>query len=129
MPVTDTLKTAAELKLAGFPENQATLLAEKFEETAKAVSEDLKSFIRAEFERNRVGLDHKLGEFDHKLGELRSDVNHKIDELRAEFNHKFDELRVELHSSLRDQTFKVMAILIAALSLAVAIIKLFPNAH
>jgi hypothetical protein len=93
MPITNTLKTAAELRLAGFPENQATVLAEKFEETAAAVSEDLKTFIS--------------GELDRKLNEIR----------------------VELHSSLRDQTFKLMAILIAAISLAVAIIKMFPNAH
>lgn len=33
MPITNTLKTAAELRLAGFPEQQATVLAEKFEET------------------------------------------------------------------------------------------------
>jgi len=93
MPITNTLKTAAELKLAGFPENQANVLAEKFEETATAVSEDLKSFISRELDR------------------------------------KLNELRVEFHSSMRDQTFKMMAVLIAALSLAVAIIKLFPNAH
>jgi hypothetical protein len=93
MPITNTLKTAAELRLAGFPENQATVLAEKFEETAAAVSEDLKTFIS--------------GELDRKLNEIR----------------------VEQHSSLRDQTFKLMAILIAAISLAVAIIKMFPNAH
>ena len=100
MPVTDTLKTAADLKLAGFPDNQAKVLAEKFEETATAVSEDLKSFISRE-----------------------------LKELRLEMDRKLSDIRVELHSSMRDQTFKLMAILIAALSLAVAIIKLFPNAH
>ena len=115
MPITDALKTAAELKLAGFPENQATVLAEKFEETAAAVSEDLKSFISRELDR--------------KLTELRGELIGKLNEQRGELTGKLNELRVEFHSSLRDQTFKLMAILIAALSLAVAIIKLFPNAH
>jgi hypothetical protein len=49
--------------------------------------------------------------------------------ISTELDRKVGELRVELHSSLRDQTFKLMAILVAAISLAVALIKLFPNAH
>ena len=111
MPVTDTLKTATDLRQAGFTDVQATVLAAKFEESAHSVGEDLKSFISGE-------LDRKLGDLDRKLGATES---------RLEL--KMSELRVELHSALRDQTLKLVAILIAGFSLAVAAIKLFPNLH
>ncbi len=111
MPISDTLKTAEELRVAGFPENQAAVLAEKFGETAHAIAEDLKTFISAELDR--------------KLGTLRG----KMPAMEARLDLKIADLRTELHSSLRDQTVKLMAILIAAISLAVAIIKVFPNAH
>lgn len=53
---------------------------------------------------------------------ISRELDRKLNELRLE-------LRAELHSALRDQTFKLMAILIAAISLAVAILKIFPNAY
>ncbi len=98
MPITDTLKTAEELRGAGFPENQANLLAAKFEETANAQSEDLKSFIRAE------------------LGNLEVKIDVKIESLRA-----------EMHSLARDQLLKFVTVTALMFSVAVAIIKLFPN--
>ena len=49
MPITDALKTAADLRKVGFTEEQAAILAEKYEETAQAQSQDWKVFIRAEF--------------------------------------------------------------------------------
>ena len=35
MPITDALKTAADLRKVGFTEEQAAILAEKYEETAR----------------------------------------------------------------------------------------------
>ena len=40
---------------------------------------------------------------------------------------KIEGLRAELHSSLRDQLLKFVTILVAVVSLAVAVIKLFPD--
>jgi hypothetical protein len=97
MPITDTLKTAADLRLVGFPEAQAAKLAEKFEEAGRAVSEDLKSFIS--------------GELDRKLGTLEG------------------RLRSEFREELRKQMVWFFTVLTGLLGLAVAVIKLFPNAH
>ena len=71
----------------------------KLEETAQAQSQDLKEFFRAE------------------LALLESRLEAKLEGLRADFHH-----------SLHDQLLKFVMVLIAALSVAVAIIKLFPNA-
>ena len=98
MPITDTLKTAEDLRRVGFPEQQANLLAAKLEETAQAQSEDLKSFIRAE------------------LGNLEIRLETKIESLRA-----------EMHSLARDQLLKFVTVTALMMSVAVAVIKLFPN--
>jgi len=42
---------------------------------------------------------------------------------------RFAELRTEMHATQKDLAFKLVAAMVAAISLAVAIIKLFPNAH
>jgi hypothetical protein len=104
MPITDTLKTAAEFRSVGFPQSQADKLAEKFEEIGRAVSEDLKSFIS--------------GELDRKLGALEGRINVRFAEQEARFEH-----------SLRIQLATILTALVGVVGLAVAIIKLFPNAH
>ena len=100
MPITDTLKTAEEFRGAGFSEEQASLLAHKLEEAIQANNQDLKEFIRGEFEHFETRMDAK-----------------------------FSEIRVEFHQSMKDLTIKLVGVMIAVVSLAVAVIKLFPDLH
>ena len=102
MPITDTLKNAEELRRAGFPEQQANLLAAKLEETAQAQSEDLKSFIRTE-----------LGNMEARM--------------EARFDARIESVRAEMHSLARDQLLKFITVMALMFSVAVAVIKLFPN--
>ncbi len=102
MPITDTLKTAEEFKDVGFTEDQSNLLANKMEEAVLAQNQDLKTFFIAELDR-------------------------RFDLFESRINVRIAELRTELHSSLRDQTFKFITVMMAMTSLAVAVIKLFPN--
>jgi len=88
-------------------QQQAEVLAAKLEATAQATQQDLKDFIRQEFAQFRQEM---------KTGFAQSDV-------------KLAELRTEMHATQKDLAFKLIAAMVAAISLAVAIIKLFPNAH
>ena len=99
-------------------QRQAEVLAAKLEITAQATQQGLKDFIRQEFAQFRQ-------EVKAELAQVRAEMNNRF----AQTDVKFAEMRTELHSSLRDQTLKLLAVLIAAISLAVAIIKIFPNAH
>lgn len=110
MPITDTLKNAESFRRVGFTEEQANLLAETFEQTAHAQSEDLKSFIRAE------------------LGAMEGRLEAKLDNLEARTDTKIEGLRADMQSALRDQLLKIVISTIAIVSLAVTILKLFPNA-
>ena len=85
------------------------MLSQKFEETAQAQSQDLKEFIREEFKT-----------FEHRMEARFTSMEGKI----AVGDQS---LRAELHASLRDQTFKFVTIIMAMITLAVAVIKLFPN--
>ena len=107
MPITDTLRNAEGLRQAGFTENQAKDLANRLEDTARAQSDDLKSFIRQEM----AGLEARI----------RTEI--------ASVRTQVESVRAELHSSLRDQMLKFITILVAVVSLAVAAIKLFPDWH
>jgi len=116
MPITDALKTAADLRKVGFTEEQAAILAEKYEETAQAQSQDLKDFIRAEIQGGRAELRAETADLRMGIRGVRGEIRAEMADLRAEF-----------HSALRDQLLKIVTILIAVVSLAVAIIKLFPD--
>ncbi len=112
MPLTDTLKTAEELRRAGFTENQANVLAGKFEETAQAQSQDLKEFIRGE-----------LTALEARLNARFEGINTKFEGVYT----RIEAVRAELYSAQRDQLLKFVTILVALLSIAVAVIKLFPD--
>ena len=119
MPLTDTLKTAEELRRAGFTENQANLLAGKFEETAQAQSQDLKEFIRGEFTALEARLNTRFEAINTKF----EGVNTKFEGVYT----RIEAVRAELYSAQRDQLLKFVTILVALLSVAVAVIKLFPD--
>lgn len=107
MPITQERQTMQDLRAAGFSQQQAEVLAAKLEATAQATQQDLKDFIRQEFAQFRQELGTRFAEIDTK----------------------FAELRTEMHATQKDLAFKLIATLVAGLSLAVAVIKLFPGAH
>ena len=111
MPITQERQTIQEMRAAGFSEEQALLLAAKFEATAQATSQDLKSFISAENERLRA--------------ELRADMK----QLRADLDVRFAEQEARFERALRVQVAAILTAIVGVTTLAVAIIKLFPNAH
>ncbi len=103
MPITEELKTAQELRAAGAAPALAELLATKFEATAV------------------VTRDSAFRDFQAEVRALRADIDVRFAKMEAQNS----ELRASMETSLR----VFMAAMIAALGLAVAIIKLFPNWH
>jgi hypothetical protein len=111
MPITQERQTMQDLRAAGFSQQQAEVLAAKLEAAAQATQQDLKDFIRQEF------------------AHFRQEVKVEFTQIRSDMDVKFAELRTEMHATQKDLAFKLIATIVAAISLAVAIIKLFPGAH
>ena len=104
MPITQERQTIQDLRAAGFSEQQAVLLSAKFEETAQATSQDLKTFISAENERLRGDVARQIGNLEVRLANF--------------------EARVE--RSMRIQLATVLSAFVGVTGLAVALIKLLP---
>jgi hypothetical protein len=96
-------------------------LAEKFEETAQDTHESLKDFIRQEFSALRSELGIKFAQIDGKFAQ----IDGKFAQLEGRMEGKFGELEGKFERSMRMQ----LVAMIALVSLAVAIIKLFPDWH
>lgn len=100
MPITQERQTMQDLRAAGFSQQQAEVLAEKLEATAQATSQDLKGFIQ-----------------------------HELSALEGRLNVRFAEQEARFERSLRLQLAAILTAFVGVTTLAVAIIKLFPNAH
>ena len=107
MPITEELKTAQELRAAGAAPALAELLAAKLEGVAVATRDAAFRDILVEIKA------------------LRGDMNAELKALRSDMDVRFAEMKAGFETSLRIW----MAAWIAALGVAVANIKLFPNWH
>ena len=72
MPITQERQTIQDLRSVGFSEEQAILLAAKFEATAQATSADLKAFIVAELDKRFAALDVHFAALDVRLAEMEA---------------------------------------------------------
>ena len=141
MPITNTLKSAEDFRRVGFTEDQSNMLASKLEETAQAQSEDLKQFIRQELGVFRAEMNAQFegirAEMDTKFDGMRAEMDVKFEGVKTEFQSvraefqtvraEIQSVRAEIHDVARDQLMKFVTIIVAVVSIAVAIIKLFPN--
>ena len=113
MPITDTLQNAKRLESKGLTPEAAQEISSIVEEATLAGQQDFKEFFRNELANLESNLENRLGA--------------RIEAARAETKENYLSLKVEMHSLARDQLLKFFAILVLSLTLAVAIIKLFPN--
>jgi len=114
-------QTMQDLRAAGFTERQAEVLAEKLEATAQATTQDLKTFIIAELDKRFSEVDKRFSEVDKRFSQ--------VDKRFSEVGRLFSEMEAKFERALRLQLTTVLTAFVALLGLAVAIIKLFPNAH
>lgn len=115
MPLTNTLETARRIEGLGFTHQQAQGFAELFEATAQDARKEL--VTRADLAVTRAELERAIAEVKADLASLRTDFRAELADLRAEFRDE-----------LRKQMLWFFSVQIALLGIAVAIIKLFPNA-
>ena len=148
MPITDTLQNSKRLEALGFDHEKSQGISEILEDAIQAGQQDLKEFIRAELQ----GVFGKMNSIESKLDSVKSElraelnsvkskldsvesglkaelnsVNSELNSVKSELNSVKNELRAEFHMSLRDQLLKFVAIMAMMISLAVAVIKLFPG--
>ena len=114
MPITTELQNLRELKDVGFSEPQAEKLAELFERSQNQG-----------FEKFAELLDRRFSELEARLSAFESRIDAKF----AGVDGKFEVLRAEFYKALHDNLMKTFAFVVGVVSLAVAIIKLFPNWH
>jgi hypothetical protein len=129
MPITQERQTIQDLRDAGFSQQQAEVLAAKLEATAQATQQDLKEFIHRELTGLEARLDARFAGLEGRIQVHSAEVHAELRARFAESDAKLAELRTEVHATQKDLAYKLIATLVAVVSLAVAIIKLFPNAH
>lgn len=70
----------------------------------------------------RDQLDARIAELRADFAELKSDTHSQIASVRSEVR----DLRAEMHQALRTQTVWIAGLLVGAIGVAVAILRLFP---
>jgi hypothetical protein len=151
MPITQERETIQDLRSAGFTENQAIVLAAKLEAASQAASQDLKGFLVAELDKRFGELDKRFADVDKRFVDLESRMNVRFEasegrtnvgfaemearmnvgfaQMEARMNVGFAQLEARFEKSLRLQLAAILTAIVGVTGLAVAIIKLFPNAH
>lgn len=107
MPITDGLKNVKKFESVGFTHEQAETLAETIEQAQAASQDDLKDFIRNEFEI------------------LSKDFDSKFIIQQKDFDSKLSSLEARLMASQKDLLIKIFGIIVGTVGIAVTILKLF----
>ncbi len=121
MPITEELKTAQELRAAGAAPALAELLAAKLEVTAAATRDATFRDFLAEMKTLHTNM-------DLRFANMRTEMDLRFANMDVRFA-KLETLIAESKASHEASMRGFMAAMIAALGVAVAIIKLFPNLH
>jgi hypothetical protein len=137
MPITQERETIQDLRSAGFTENQAIVLAAKLEAASqaasKAVSSDLKGFLVSELDKRFVEMDKRFVDLESRMNVRFAALEGRTDlgfaKMEARMNVGFAQLEARFEKSLRLQLAAILTAIVGVTGLAVAIIKLFPNAH
>ncbi|MBI4083785.1 MAG: hypothetical protein HY423_14370 [Candidatus Lambdaproteobacteria bacterium] len=118
MPITQERETIQDLRGVGFTEEQANLLAAKFEAAAQATAQDLKSFIRAENERLRADIEVRFAQMESRFAQMEARF--------ALTESRFAETEARIERSLRVFVVTILTAFLGVTGLAVAIVKLVP---
>ena len=116
MPITSERQNVQKLRGVGFSQDQAVTFAEIIERLHQQGFEKFSEVLERSMTDFRQQMDRRFADFDARLELLESRMDTKI-----------EQLRVELHSSLRTLKVRLVGAVVAIVSLAVAVIKLFPD--
>jgi HSP90 family molecular chaperone len=116
MPITSELQNVRELKEVGFTDRQAEKLAEMHE---RSQTQGFEKFVEV---------------LERGLGDLRNEMKLEMKLMEARLDARIEGLRLEMHQTLNvmlqaqnAMLLKIFGMFVGVISLAVAIIKLFPN--
>jgi SMC interacting uncharacterized protein involved in chromosome segregation len=116
-------------ELRGEMNNRFSSLEERMERMRADVRVEIGE-LRGEIGEIRVELRGEIGELRGEIGEIRVELRSEIGGIRGEIGGirgEIGSLRGEFQTALRDQLFKLVALIVSVVGLGVAIIKLFPN--
>ena len=134
MPITTELQNVRELKEVGFTEKQADKLAELFE---RSLSQGFEKFAEL-LDRRLVALEARLVALEARMAALEARMvamEERLvarmvameERLEARIDARSEGVRTEFYKAAHDNLMKIFALVVGTVSLAVAIIKLFPN--
>jgi hypothetical protein len=123
MPITSELDNRRKFKAAGFSDQQAEVLVEVIERSVQQGFEKFAEVLERSFSDLRSEMNARFTALDERIELLRAETRAEIAEVRGEIGS----LRGEFQSALRDQLFKLVALIVSVVGLGVAIIKLFPD--
>ena len=121
MPITTELHNVRELKEAGFNDRQAEKLAELLE---RSIQQGFEKFVEV-LDRNMVEVRQEFALLRSEMAQMESRLNARIDAMDG----KIESVRAELYKAHSELLLKIVATFVGVVSLAVAIIKLFPNLY
>jgi hypothetical protein len=121
MPITNTRENAKKLESLGAPTPLARGIAEILEDAIQANNQDLKTFFREELQREMALL---RSEIKAEFASLRSESKADIASLRSDMHV----MRADLQREMRQQLLWFFTMAAGIATIAVAVIKLFPNA-
>lgn len=123
MPITNGLENSRKLRETGFTQQQAEVPAEIIEHAQQQGFDRFSEIL----ERGLARVSNEIALLASRVGNRLEALEGRFEALESRVDSKIEGLRAELHSSLRDQLLKFVTILVAVVSLAVAVIKLFPD--
>ena len=121
IPITTELQNVRELKEAGFNDRQAEKLAELLE---RSVQQGFEKFVEV-LDRNMAEVRQEFALLRSEMAQMESRLNARIDAMVA----KIEAVRAALYKAHSELLLKIVATFVGVVSLAVAIIKLFPNLY
>jgi hypothetical protein len=119
-PITSERQNIQILRESGLPDRQA-----------EAIAAVVENAIQSGFEKFAEVLSRELGairtELKAEIAGVRSELKTEIAAVRSELKIEIRDSRIDIQKSINDQVWKIVGAVTAIVSIAVAIIKLFPN--
>ena len=102
MPITKELKNVRNFETVGFSHEQAESLADAIEESHADSHENLKEFIRSEFDKQNKDFDNKLGTQINDLDNKISNLEVNMVNSQKELSQQISNLEVNMATSQKE---------------------------
>ena len=131
-PITTERQNIQLLRDSGFTQQQAEAVAAVVENAVQSGFEKFSEVLVRELGAIRSELKGEIAalrsELKSEIAAVRADLKLEIAALRTEVKNEIRDSRIDVQKSINDQVWKVVGVVAAIVTIAVAVIMLFPNA-